>query len=95
MRHLALALALISTAASAQPDLIVDDLYTDSLCLGPNPYFSIHFTITNIGDETCEYFCYEKNGVEVCPDTTLFDMVTRPQRIQVLLLGMVELRRVR
>ncbi len=71
MRYLALALALVSTAASAQPDLIVDDLYTDSLCLGPNPYFSVHFTITNIGDETCEYFCYEKNGVEVCPDTTI------------------------
>ena len=87
MRHLALALALISTAAYAQPDLIVQDLYTDSLCLGPNPYFSIHFTITNIGDETCEYFCYEKNGIEVCPDTTLFDMSLDPNESRYYYLG--------
>jgi len=87
MRHLALALALISTAAFAQPDLIVQDLYTDSLCLGPNPYFSIHFTITNIGDENCEYFCYEKNGIEVCPDTTLFDMSLDPNESRYYYLG--------
>ena len=94
MRYLALALALVSTAASAQPDLIVDDLYTDSLCLGPNPYFSVHFTVTNIGDETCEYFCYEKNGVKYAL-THDIRLVVRPQRIQVLLLGVVELRRIR
>jgi len=69
-----------SSLANGQPDLIVQDLYTDSLCLGPNPYFSVYFSITNIGDETCEYYCYEKNGIEVCPDTTIFDWSLDPTK---------------
>ena len=87
MRYLLLMFSLLSASASAQPDLTVEDLDTDSLCLGSIAYFSVTFTVTNIGDETCEYFCYEKNGIEACPDTTLFDISLTPNESRYYYLG--------
>ena len=79
--------SLLSASASAQPDLTVENLDTDSLCLGSIAYFSVTFTVTNIGDETCEYFCYENNGIEACPDTTLFDISLDPNESRYYYLG--------
>ena len=78
---------LFRSLAYGQPDLIVEDMYADTLCLGTNPYFSIHFTVTNIGDDTCDYFCYEKNGLDVCPDTSLYDISLDPNESRYYYLG--------
>jgi hypothetical protein len=67
---LALAMASMSFCSLSQPDLVITSFYTDSLCVSGIPYYSIHFSVQNIGDETSSYFCHELNGNEACPDTT-------------------------
>tara|TARA_R110002020_G_scaffold11288_5_gene42607 strand:+ start:1207 stop:2442 length:1236 start_codon:yes stop_codon:yes gene_type:complete len=67
---LAIAMMAMSFCSLSQPDLVVSDLYTDSLCVSGIAYYSVHFVVTNQGDEASEYFCYELEGNEACPDTS-------------------------
>ena len=67
---LAFLMAFTSLFSLSQPDLVVSNLYTDSLCVSGIAYYSIHFVVTNEGDEVSEYFCYELDGNEACPDTS-------------------------
>ena len=67
---LAIAMMAMSFCSLSQPDLVVSNLYTDSLCVSGIAYYSVHFLVTNQGDEASEYFCYELDGNEACPDTS-------------------------
>ena len=81
-------LVVLCVQASAQPDLVITTLYTDSLCAGIAPYYSINFSVKNIGDEVSDYFCHEVNGQEVCPDTTNGNYPLYPEGVRSFSIGL-------